>query len=231
MKLADLKQQYGAFRLYLYAMLALALSFYLGYVTGNWYQRDRESEMQRLQHTHTNLTQENNQLNRQLNVLNVELEVARLAMQEAQQNKQEELQQQIEMENQLGFYQRVMAPEQSQQGVMIEAFDLQPALSERHYRFALALTQQDRRKGAVKGNIKVTLIGNQQQKVKHYDLATLRQPNDQGKLTFSFRYFQVLEGVLVLPADFEPEKIKVVAKIYQFNKKRGELTRTFDWAL
>mgnify|MGYP002810228561 FL=1 len=53
----------------------------------------------------------------------------------------------------------------------------------------------------------------------------------KNSLTFGFKYFQVIEGEIRLPEDFQPEKVSVHATILQFKRKKGELTTVFDWVI
>jgi hypothetical protein len=51
------------------------------------------------------------------------------------------------------------------------------------------------------------------------------------KLTFGFKYFQVIEGEIKLPEGFQPEQVSIHAAIFQFKRKKGELTTVFDWVI
>jgi len=51
------------------------------------------------------------------------------------------------------------------------------------------------------------------------------------KLTFGFKYFQVIEGEIKLPVGFQPEQVSVHAAIFKFKRKKGELTTVFDWVV
>jgi hypothetical protein len=203
---------------------------YLGFNWGNASNDEQQSELARINQTLSNLQLENNELTRKLNILSVELEVAQLAEQQIHQEIKQGLQREHELRSDLAFYQQIMAPELAPKGFVIDSFNIEAALSEGEFRFELVLMQQEKIKNTLKGNIQVSLLGSENGKSKRISLASL-MPDKGESLKYSFKYFQVIEGQLRLPENFEPEKILVHADIYQFKVKRGTLDKSFDWLL
>ena len=98
--------------------------------------------------------------------------------------------------------------------------------------FAYAsLNQQNKTKNTLKGNLNVTLIGSENGKAKKYSIESMLSDKKQKALTFSFKYFQVIDGEIKLPEGFQPEQVSVHADIFQFKRKKGELTTVFDWVI
>ena len=225
---AEIKQRFSAFQFYAVCILAVGLSVYLGVNLGNEQQAQHQQDIATLKQTLANLNQENNRLTKDLNVLGVELEVQRLAAQKAQQTIQQGMDREAELRQELNFYQKVMAPELKQESFVIDAFNIEPTLSEHFYRFDLVLMQQAKVKNVVKGNVDVVIKGSDQGKPKELRLLDLMEEGTT-PLAFSFKYFQVLQGQFQLPATFQAEKVEIRTEIYQFRKKRGDLARTFDW--
>lgn len=207
----------------------LGIAGYLGFSYGNKVHTLQKADLATLKQTVSNLDQENNQLTKKLHVLGVELEVQRLANQNSQKIIEQGLQRESEIRQQLNFYQKVMAPELKEKGFAIDTFDVESSLSEGYYRFDLVLMQQSKIKNVVKGNINVLIKGSLKDKPASLNLVSLIQP-DTAKLTFGFKYFQVLQGQFKLPTGFLPEKVEVSAEIFQFKRKKGNLTRSFDWS-
>lgn len=226
----QLKQHFGAFGFYLAGGILLVGAIFLGYKFGNFLTDSQLKETATLKHSLENLNVENNELTRKLNVLGVELEVQRLANQQAQKSIEQGLEREADLKRQLGFYQKVMAPELKQEGFVIDAFNVEQTLSDNVYRFDLVLMQQDKIKSVVKGNVDVTLTGSQEGKPKEIRLFDLMVETSE-PLTFSFKYFQVLKGQFAVPENFRPEKIVIRAEVFQFRKKRGDLERSFDWVI
>lgn len=226
----EIRKTWSAFKFYSLVILILVIASYSAFKYGNQYYAQQQNEIETLQHTMSNLDSENQRLTQQLNVLGVELEVQRLAAVKLQDSITQGLQRETELQKEISFYQRVMAPELKQDGFVIEAFNVDSSVSERGFRFELVLMQQDKIKNVVKGTIEVTLIGSEQGRPKRYNLPTLLEA-ESDSLAFSFRYFQILAGEMILPEKFVPEKVEVKAEVFQFRRKRGDLQRTFDWQI
>jgi hypothetical protein len=73
------------------------------------------------------------------------------------------------------------------------------------------------------------LIGSENGKAKQYTIDSLLTGQKQKSLTFSFKYFQVIDGEIRLPIGFQPEQVSVHADIFKFKRKKGELTTVFNW--
>ncbi|WP_026375926.1 DUF6776 family protein [Aestuariibacter salexigens] len=207
----------------------MAICTYLGYALGSLHEARQQTRINTLQHTVDNLRQENDTLTRDLNVLGVELEVQKLAVTQTQQQLEAQQQQQEAVQRELAFYQRVMAPELTQEGFVIEGLQFTPTSLPRHYRFELVLLQQDQIKSVINGTLQIVVEGSQNGAPVRFRLSELLLPESADIDRFSFKYFQLIDGVVSLPEGFVPEQITVNTEIYQFRRKRGELSRTFMW--
>ena len=208
----------------------IAAILYLGFFWGNTHYTQQQMTISTHEKSIRNLKLENEQLTKNFNILGVELEVAKLTQQQHFVEIGKSVDVEKELRTQLAFYQQVMAPELDEQGFLIEGFNLEPALSDNSFRFELVLMQQNKTKNTLKGNLDVTLIGSEKGKAKQYSIDGLISDQEQKSLTFSFKYFQVIEGEIRLPEGFQPEQVSVNATIFQFRRKKGELTTIFDWA-
>ncbi|MFT2091910.1 DUF6776 family protein [Paraglaciecola sp. 2405UD69-4] len=227
MTVSEYKKKFGAFRVYTFMLVFLGAAVYLGFTLGGDNQERQAKLISTQEQSIQNLTTENEKLTKDLNVLGVELEVARLAQQHHKTEIETLLDRERELKSKLEFYQQVMAPELKEEGFYIEGFYAEPTLSKDTYRFELALVQHEKTKNVLKGNLNVTLIGSENGVQKEYPLKQFL-PEEQA-LRFSFKYFQLINGEITLPEGFQPEKVVVYAAIFQFNRKKGELTTTFDW--
>jgi hypothetical protein len=226
---SELKKKLGAFQFYLILIAMIAAILYLGFFWGNTYYTQQKMTISTHEKSIRNLKLENEQLTKNFNILGVELEVAKLTQQQHFVEIGKSVDVENELRTQLAFYQQVMAPELDEQGFLIEGFNLEPALSDNSFRFELVLMQQNKTKNTLKGNLNVTLIGSEKGEAKQYLIDGLLSDQEQKSLTFSFKYFQVIEGEIRLPEDFQPEQVSVHATIFQFRRKKGELTTVFDW--
>ncbi|MFQ3189554.1 MAG: hypothetical protein ACI936_000679 [Paraglaciecola sp.] len=228
---SELKNRLGAFQFYLILVAMIAATLYLGFFWGNTYYTQQKMTISIHEKSIQNLKLENEQLTKNLNILGVELEVAKLTQQQHFIEIGKSIDVEKDLRTQLAFYQQVMAPELSEQGFLIEGFNLEPALSDNSFRFELVLMQQNKTKNTLKGNLKVTLIGSENGKAMQYTLDSMLSDQEQKSLTFSFKYFQVINGEIRLPKDFQPEQVSVHADIFQFKRKKGQLITVFDWLI
>ena len=229
--ISELKNKFGAFQFYLIHIAMIAATLYVGFFWGNTHYTQQQLTVSTHETSIQNLKLENEELTKNLNVLGVELEVARLSQQQHFIDIGKSIDTEKDLRTQLAFYQQVMAPELNEEGFLIQGFNLEPALSENSYRFELVLMQQNKSKNTLKGNLKVTLIGSENGKAKQYAIYSMLSDQEQKSLTFSFRYFQVIDGEIRLPKGFQPEQVSVHANIFQFKRKKGELTTVFDWVI
>ena len=230
MKFSEIKQQWGAFQFYAVCILVFSGAIYFGFTLGNDDNFDQQQQISQLGHTLGNLQTENDDLTKRLNIQGVELEVANLAKTLTRQEIQQGLQRENTLRSELVFYRRIMAPELKPKGFDIDTFHLEASLSTGHFRFELVLMQQEEIKNTITGKIDVTLVGSENGRPKIIPLHELMDKKAK-TLNFSFKYFQVIEGELQLPDNFQPEKILIQAEIYQFKRKRGSLDKSFDWPL
>lgn len=231
MIISKLKKKFGAFQFYLILISILAATLYVGFFWGNAHYAHQQMMLSTHEKSIQNLKLENDKLTKNLNVLGVELEVARLTQQQHFIEIGKSIDTEKELRTQLAFYQQVMAPELNEQGFLIDGFNLEPSLSDNSYRFELVLMQQNKTKNTLKGNLQVTLIGSEAGQAKQYSIDSLLSDQEQTSLTFGFKYFQVIEGEIRLPEGFQPEQVSVHADIFQFKRKKGELTTIFDWVI
>lgn len=133
-----------------------------------------------------------------------------------------------ELEADLTFYKNIMAPSETSEGLQVDRLSLQPARGNRHFDFKLVLTQVGDNSSYIAGLVAVNVIGNQKGEKQVIALRDLSEDIDDLGVKFRFRYFQDVEGELVLPEDFRPLEIQVVAQAKGSKATKAE--RTFDWS-
>ena len=158
------------------------------------------------------------QAEKQLAQRDVELQIERHALAEMDKTIKQQQSELLEQQGELRFYQKIMAPENTANGVVIDDMLLENGISPGHYRFELVLAQLKRRKQFTRGRAMIELIGSQQQKPATFNLGVLGNSDKQQK--FSFRYFQAIKGEFFLPHQFVPEKIKITLDM---PKHRGQV--------
>lgn len=139
-----------------------------------------------------------------------------------------DLQQEIlYLKEELVFYRGIVAPSKLKYAVNIQEFRLLKGSADNSYLYKIVLTKSGRSNYSIRGSVNLNVQGLLGGKSKSFALNELNDI-DAIKLKYSFRYFQIFEGTMVLPAGFFPEKVKVVVK--SKTKKVESIENTFNWA-
>ncbi len=134
----------------------------------------------------------------------------------------------LEMKEQLVFYQGIVSPEQLALGINIQSFELTRKNDLGMYSYKLVLSKRGKSDKYVKGKFDFLVKGQHDKQQKDLSLKQLKQDFSDKDRKFSFRYFQVFEGDLVLPDQFEPYDIQL--KINPTTKKIKAFSETISWA-
>ncbi|ALS97339.1 DUF6776 family protein [Lacimicrobium alkaliphilum] len=225
---SEIKQRLGAMRFYLLMATLLAVALYAGVRLGNVQYSYQKDKIAGLEQTIESITEENHQLTKGMNIVGVELEVERLANQKLQSSLKQAMEGEADLRQELAFFQKIMAPELEEQGVVIDSMDIEASNSEGYYRFALVLMQKSQQKGLVQGNARLRLQGTLNGETQELDLLSLME-DPPSQMGFSFKYFEVLSGTFRLPEGFVPQRLQVACDVTK--PKRGRLERSFRWVL
>lgn len=131
------------------------------------------------------------------------------------------------LKSDLTFYKNIMAPSETSKGLQVDSFTMARDRQPGAYDFKLVLTQVGNNKSYISGVVAVNVIGLRDEEKEVIALRDLSQDIDDLGVKFRFRYFQDVEGVLMVPEDFEPLEIQVVAQAE--GRKSSQAERTFDW--
>jgi len=221
-------------KLQLQRRLLILLAFFLaalGAVAIGWYAGLQQhklgnTEKARLQQQVLNAQQQVEAQNQQITMLERGREIDGMAKQEIQATI-------IELENNLAlykkdvaFYKNIMAPSGDDKGLQVQKLDLSPGAAEQTFKYKLVLTQVADNTSYIEGLVAVNLIGTTGDTREILPLRDVKGAEDLG-VKFRFRYFQNIEGELVLPEGFQPAQVQVVAQAS--GKKATKIERTFDW--
>lgn len=125
----------------------------------------------------------------------------------------------------VNFYERLVGSTGQRQGLRVhEAFFSPESGGTWHY--TVTLTQNLNRGAISKGQLRLSVEGVRGGKlatVKWGDL--LQNPQSPGQ-PFSFRYFQQLEGSVILPPDFTPQRVRVALKA-----DGNAVDQSFAWSI
>ena len=124
----------------------------------------------------------------------------------------------------LDFYERLVGSSGRRQGLNVHQASFEP-MAGGALRYSIKLTQNINRGGNTSGQMRFAIDGVQAGKLKTVPWESLLQKPSASGQNFSFRYFQALEGDVMLPAGFTPQRVKVVLK-----GAFGTIEQGFDWS-
>ncbi len=121
-----------------------------------------------------------------------------------------DLQDQVDgLQQEINFYQGLMAPEERQRGLGVRSLEFIPTENPRAYDYLLILQQLAGPHKTVSGKVKLEVAGRIDGKPETLEWIELAPEGAFSGLAFRFRYFQKLEGRIMLPVGFLPESVLV----------------------
>ena len=224
-------KQLGLFKSALFLIILILLCLFTGYRFGNFYHQFQTTTLAQQKSRLEHLYQEHARQIERIHTLEVELSVEQLANQNAQITLKKMADEHYQVKKQLGFYEKVMAPEKGANGLVIDNVKITASQSLHHYNFQITLVQQQLKKRYAKGYIDLIITGssaNKPSQLSLTDISTVTRKN----VSFSFKYFQVISGEFTLPDDFIAEKIEVSAILTKSKwQKYQKLNKTLLWNL
>lgn len=174
------------------------------------------------------LTQKVAQIEQSLAQANMALEIERKTINEMNTTLLSLQAESLEQQLALRFYQKVMAPEYTANGVHIEKVILTQGISQRHIRFEVLIAQLEKRKRYIKGNLALEIFGSIDGKPQVLDVAKMIKSTKDLKL--SFRFFQHVKSDFELPEGFMPERLTVTIKMpRQRGQKAANVVQEYPW--
>ena len=132
----------------------------------------------------------------------------------------------LELKEQVAFYRGIVSPTQTQAGLNITSFKLNKLGDNTGYHFKLVLTQVKQNNRLIRGRANILIDGLQNGEPKQLNVAKL-MGNNNPDLRLQFKYFQTIEGDLVLPDGFTPSSILV--DLRPSGRGQNDIKRTFNW--
>jgi hypothetical protein len=125
----------------------------------------------------------------------------------------------------VAFYERFVGSTAKRHGLNVHQLQLQPQGGPA-WHFTATLTQNLNRGAVNTGRLTLSLEGSRDGKLQKLSWAELRQQPDAAGVDYSFKYFQQVEGDVLLPPGLQP--IRVVARL---TPARGNaVEQSFTWA-
>ncbi|MBL4940529.1 MAG: hypothetical protein JKY81_02565 [Colwellia sp.] len=224
-------ERLGSFKSALFLLILIILCLFVGYRLGNFYHNFQSTTLTQQKDRLEQLYQQQESQIARIHILEVELAVEQLANQNAQVVLKKMSQEHYQVKKELAFYEKVMAPEKEADGLVIDNIKITATQSPNHYNFQVILVQQQLKKRYAKGYVDLAVFGslaNKPNQIKLADISTLTRK----ELSFSFKYFQIIEGSFTLPENFLAEKVQLSAILTKSKwQKYQKLNKTLPWIL
>ena len=123
------------------------------------------------------------------------------------------------------FYERFVGATAQRRGLAVHELQLAPR-GDGAWHFTATLTQNLNRGVINRGDLVLEIEGTSDGRLRKLDWKQLRQDPQAAAVDYSFRYFQQVEGDLVLPDGFQPVRVAVRLAPAGGNA----VTQDFDWA-
>lgn len=170
---------------------------------------------------------ESRQLREQVAVLERAAQIDNEAYAEVERSLKEAQNEMLELKSEVAFYRSIVSPVETASGLTITSFRLASIGEEHSYRFKLVLSQLKTNDQVVTGHARIVwegLMGGAQKQLGLKELSG--GVLDQLKLRF--KYFQNIEGDVVLPEGFLPSR--VVVEVIPDGKDGTAFKKSFGWS-
>jgi hypothetical protein len=217
------------FLLILYSSIAGAAGWFLysyAQIQAGYQNTELEKELSGLVEHIQKVEKDNAQLREQVAVNERNRQVEKEAYSAVDSNLKDLQEEILELKEEVAFYRGIVSPAESAPGLNIQSFKVQKTPQENVYRYKLVLTQIMTKNRVVKGKVDLLLEGLEDGKPKKLPLKAVSgesKPNTK----LRFKYFQTLEGNLILPKGFVPSRVFV--EVLPRGKNLVKLKEAFDW--
>ena len=192
-------------------LLWLASLLLVGWVTAHRAEPKLAATQAELKSAQSKLAQQADQLeqlhHQQAN-LSVSDQISRAANNELQTSLAERDEQIAGLRADVAFYERLVGSTRQRHGLTVHSVEFSPE-QEGSWRYTVVLTQNLDRDAVSKGQLRFSIEGMRNGKRNQLDWTDLHQQTGAAGQDYSFRYFQQLNGSVILPEGFIPQRVKV----------------------
>jgi hypothetical protein len=215
----------------LVAILLSVLSYYVGHMRGAETEQSAIVERDRLRTTYAESEKKVKQLEQNVANLKLGSQVDRKATEQVRSRVVELNNKIAELERDNTFYRDLMRPDSDDKGISVGAPTF--ALSKtgaNTYEYKMVVKQQAANRLQVVGYMEFEVVGKGEDgKVQRFDLHQLSQVESLERIKLNFRYFQRLEGSMILPETFTPERIEL--KVVSYKPMKALIEKQFNWVI
>ena len=123
----------------------------------------------------------------------------------------------------LAFYGRLVGGAK-REGLAVHALTLEPVPESKAWNFHVTLTQNFKRGSETRGRLSLAVSGISNGKLETLDWNLLSQQQGSSGIEYAFKYFQQIDGTIMLPEGFEPNRVRASAE-----GEGGRAVQEFPW--
>lgn len=123
----------------------------------------------------------------------------------------------------LAFYGRLVGGAK-REGLAVHALSLKQVGDSRAWNFSATLTQNFKRGPETEGKLSLAVSGIRDGKLETLEWKDLNQQPDSAGIDFAFKYFEQINGTIMLPEGFEPNRVVASA-----DGDGGHTDQEFSW--
>ncbi len=116
-----------------------------------------------------------------------------------------------QLNEEINFYKGLMAPTERERGLGIRSWEVYPGSEPNRFQYKLVLQQLALKHTVLKGTVQVNIVGKRNGIEETLPLDILSEQVDK-ILKLRFKYFQYVDGELIIPEGFTPDRVDIVAK-------------------
>jgi len=213
------------------ALFSVIMAAVLGFLFANNIPKEKQApDVNRLismESKLNNLRAKNTELTNQLAFITTEINVENTA---EKSNTQTLADKELELKTvreELSFYKSIISPEAGTTGLNIHSFSVENTENLNENRYRLVLTQVGGGSLEARGTVLLRVQGHLNGEQKVLEWWDLRQSNSMPMPSFGFKYFQRMEGVIILPEDFVADNVLV--KIIPDSTRLKSSQQSYTW--
>lgn len=204
--------------------------FMFGYANTQRSQQSEQATRQELSGQLISAETENAELRRQVVILDRSSVMDQRATEEVQGTIRGLRDRVAQLEQDIVYYRQVVSDETEDTGLIISQLDIDATRQSNRFRYKLVLRQLDADGDTfLTGHVNVNLVGSQGEEQQILALRDLSAEQDQLDIPLRFKYFQNIEGELVLPDNFVPDRLQIAAVSDEPIEK--SINQNFSWVV
>ncbi len=130
------------------------------------------------------------------------------------------------LQKEVAFYKGIVAPSSVESGLRLQDFRLSEGAKHGAFDYRLVLTQIRGKDRVARGMVSLNVHGKRDGKTATLTQSELNE-NDGDAKKFAFKYFQDIEGSLVIPVGFVPASIQI--KVTPKSKWLDAIEESYSW--